>query len=808
MLTRIMLTAGLLSVAAVVTAAQTPVLSSVEAPYPALQSPVQLMGINYGAGAVNYGPAGAPLQLIGSHFGSSGVVEFDNYRYACALPSGDCTIAGGTAVQATVTAWTDTTLFLTVPPGAISGVIQVVANGATSNALPFMVVPGTYSSSCPTNHPSSQLEITTDSLPNGTVNSAYSTTLQTSGNSGTLTWSLSSGTLPAGLSLDASSGVISGTPTSATSSPVSLSVSVTDSGSGQTADATLDISIDSQTPTSAIVYSYSASYDAVGNVTQYVDSVMGTWNFTYDTLNRLETAVPGANAPSGYAEQNLCFAYDAFGNRTAQSLQTAACPAQESSVTPTATYNANNQVTSSSVNLAVNGFQYDGAGYVTYDGANYYAYDAEGRVCAVQPYPSTNGAMAFGYLYDAEGNRVAKGWVTPSSNPLSQALSCDPSVNGFQLTQTYVLNQGGQESSMLSTQNGVTTWERSNVYGAGRLLATYDTNGLHFHLTDPLGTRRVQTDSNGVAEAACQSLPYGDQFNCFPVNNAPPTADDSTPLHFTAKERDSESGNDYFGARYYSSNMGRWLSPDPAGMMAADIRYPQSLNRYAYVWNNPLSFTDPTGLDCAYLNNSGSGLESFDQNSSSGECGRTGGYWVDGGLTNININADQGQVSLTGTTNGTDQTNASYQDTTVDVNSYWNNWSTVPHTAFGISGQTPMGLNPASKFQFMDHKLSGLYFNAKNMSGGVPGVVKPQVGGQLLKSVHIPVTRMQAQMIQNEINQGVLNPPNYDIYGSCGTLDCTSWAQKVLGDAGINTGAPAQNPLVFENNLSNLYPQQ
>jgi hypothetical protein len=69
--------------------------------------------------------------------------------------------------------------------------------------------------------------------------------------------------------------------------------------------------------------------------------------------------------------------------------------------------------------------------------------------------------------------------------------------------------------------------------------------------------------------------------------------------------------------------MGRFLSPDPAGMMAADIEFPQSLNRYAYVWNNPLSFTDPTGLDCAYLDASGTGIEQggLDQNSNAGECG-------------------------------------------------------------------------------------------------------------------------------------------------------------------------------------------
>jgi RHS repeat-associated protein len=64
--------------------------------------------------------------------------------------------------------------------------------------------------------------------------------------------------------------------------------------------------------------------------------------------------------------------------------------------------------------------------------------------------------------------------------------------------------------------------------------------------------------------------------------------------HFTGKERDTESGNDYFGARYYASSMGRFMSPDPMGGHLED---PQTLNRYVYVRNNPLSLTDPTGLD-------------------------------------------------------------------------------------------------------------------------------------------------------------------------------------------------------------------
>ena len=68
---------------------------------------------------------------------------------------------------------------------------------------------------------------------------------------------------------------------------------------------------------------------------------------------------------------------------------------------------------------------------------------------------------------------------------------------------------------------------------------------------------------------------------------------------YTGKERDAESGNDYFGARYYASSMGRFMSPDWSAKAEpvpyAKLGDPQTLNLYAYVGNNPLDRTDPTG---------------------------------------------------------------------------------------------------------------------------------------------------------------------------------------------------------------------
>ena len=73
------------------------------------------------------------------------------------------------------------------------------------------------------------------------------------------------------------------------------------------------------------------------------------------------------------------------------------------------------------------------------------------------------------------------------------------------------------------------------------------------------------------------------------------------PSRSTAKERDTESGNDYFGARYYASSMGRFLSPDWSAkeepVPYAQMDDPQSLNLYSYVRNNPLTRVDADGHD-------------------------------------------------------------------------------------------------------------------------------------------------------------------------------------------------------------------
>ncbi len=340
---------------------------------------------------------------------------------------------------------------------------------------------------------------------------------------------------------------------------------------------------------SAAIYSFNGSYDPVGNLTSYTDSVMGIWSFAYDTLNRLATATAAsaaADAAAGvaapYAGNYGCWSYDAFGNRTMEAMSTTACT---SNPAPTSWANlspANNNRLAGT-NQAPGGVSYDASGDVLNDGVNQYLYDAEGRICAVASTPIPGMTVMTGYLYDAGGTRVAKGSIT--------AWSCDPAASGFQTINDYVLGLGGEQVTEMgmgsattgSTMSGL-AWQHTNVWAGGKLLGTYDNDGLHFYLDDPLGTRRVQTDYAGVVEKDCASLPYGDGESCAPT---------PTEHLFTGKERDSESGNDYFGARYYTSSIGRMMSPDSG--VDQHPEDPQSWNLYSYVRNNPLNSVDPSG---------------------------------------------------------------------------------------------------------------------------------------------------------------------------------------------------------------------
>ena len=336
--------------------------------------------------------------------------------------------------------------------------------------------------------------------------------------------------------------------------------------------------------------SYSTSappsgYDAAGNVVGYSDTanvpggaLISALGFTYDSLNRL-TGESGILSGTNAAH---CWNYDPFGNRTINYAGPCSDnPAQ------TDLYYASNQVQSGLV-------VYDLAGNTTVNTAagstNYYLYDAEGRVCALRSQAPDGVWLMMGYAYNGDGERVAKGSIS--------VWSCDPFTNGFHSNEDYILGFGGEQlAEMGDDGRGNMVPQRVYISAGGQQIATYDPDGTHFRLTNWLGSLRVTTNFAGVIESTCTSMPFGDGLSC---------SGPADPHRFTGKERDTESGNDYFGARYYASTMGRFLSPDWSAKIVpvpyAKLGNPQSLNLYAYVLNNPLSNVDPDGhLGCGFL---------------------------------------------------------------------------------------------------------------------------------------------------------------------------------------------------------------
>jgi len=112
-----------------------------------------------------------------------------------------------------------------------------------------------------------------------------------------------------------------------------------------------------------------------------------------------------------------------------------------------------------------------------------------------------------------------------------------------------------------------------------------------YYVEDMLSTSRVITTNSGVVCYDADFYPFGGQriISSSSGNN----------YKFNGKERDTETGNDDFGARYYSNRFGRWLSADwssvPAPVPYANLGSPQTLNLYAMASDNPESFADLDG---------------------------------------------------------------------------------------------------------------------------------------------------------------------------------------------------------------------
>lgn len=314
------------------------------------------------------------------------------------------------------------------------------------------------------------------------------------------------------------------------------------------------------------VFSLSTSYGTTnnnGNVrSQTLDSpgISLTQNYLYDPLNRLKSAEENN---SGGPVWKQTFTYDRYGNRRIDANPNNTTPALIGDNPTIST--ANNRVNQA-------GHLYDFAGNIKQDVrasfTNVYRFDAENRLVDFN-----NGQTTYGY--DAEDQRVKK--VEGTTSPV---------------TTVYVYNA-----------DRVLIAEYSSAGPAG--------NGTSFLTMDNLGTPRVITNDTGGVRSRHDYLPFGEEIAGLggrTSNNG--YFADFVRQQFTAKQRDRESGLDFFLSRYYFSGQGRFISPDfhngdPSGVGAdsnvsrampyARLSEPQSFNSYAYVTNNPTTLVDSDG---------------------------------------------------------------------------------------------------------------------------------------------------------------------------------------------------------------------
>ena len=290
----------------------------------------------------------------------------------------------------------------------------------------------------------------------------------------------------------------------------------------------------------------------VAGITNYKDTSRSQ-TFTYDLLNRLISAQNAgtdctqstANSKTKYWGNS--YSYDAWGNLLQKT--TSKCGAENLSVTAL----ANNQLS---------GYGYDSAGNMTHDATtgNNYTFDQENRI---------TGAAGYTYTYDADGSRVEKS-------------------NGSTGTIYWYMSPGIVAESDLTG-----SLKSEYVFFDGERVARKDFPGdaVSYYFSDHLKTASVITSSAGTITEDEDYYPWGGEI--WFVNS------DSNHYKFTGKERDSETGLDYFGARYYSNWTGRFLTPDWAAKATAvpyaNFGNPQSLNLYTYGKNNPTTFGDPDG---------------------------------------------------------------------------------------------------------------------------------------------------------------------------------------------------------------------
>ncbi len=264
--------------------------------------------------------------------------------------------------------------------------------------------------------------------------------------------------------------------------------------------------------------------------------------FTYDSLNRLTAGWSSANTGNYSWGEN--YSIDAWGN-----LQISPMSGKAHGGTFALSGNAQNRPT---------GLAYDAAGNLSSYLSATYTYDQENRL-------SSTGGMS--YTYDGNGERMLK-FNASTGAPTKRYWS-----------------MGG---NTLAEDDGTGNLVSEYIYVGDKRIARIDLPGntVHYYLSDHLSSTSMVVSAAGAVEEESDYSAFGTEY--------PISGTGANRYKFTGKERDADTGLDYFGARSYNNVFARFTSSD---LPFADqhTTNPQTWNLYMYALNNPLKNVDPNG---------------------------------------------------------------------------------------------------------------------------------------------------------------------------------------------------------------------
>lgn len=322
-------------------------------------------------------------------------------------------------------------------------------------------------------------------------------------------------------------------------------------------------------------------YDAIGNLTSQSDTPTSqSMTYGYDELNRLKNEVRLGSAVA--SPTAITWGYNEIGNITGRSdVGTYAYPASgATSVRPHAL---------SSVTGTVNGvvnptYGYDANGNITSTAGRSVTWTSFNKVSSIT---AINGSKTtvVALQYDAENERV-KETVTQNGTPQKTVIYLNPGAGAGLFYEEETTPTGGTKQRHYVNAGGSTIGVLTYDVAATKWTTQY------WH-KDQLGSTVSVTDQVGAVTESMAYEPFGKRRNINGLTDLLGTlAPSATSRGFTGHEMMDEVGLVNMNGRIYDPATGRFLSADP---IIQESNLLQSYNRYSYVNNNPLFFTDPTG---------------------------------------------------------------------------------------------------------------------------------------------------------------------------------------------------------------------